>query len=99
MAAIQRDLPPEIQFHTPQGGLFLWLRLPENLSSLALLPLALVEGVEFAPGQRFFPEPADGEPDLRLNFATQTPTEIEQGIQRLGKAINQAQKHTNRRRK
>ncbi|CAN5829004.1 PLP-dependent aminotransferase family protein [soil metagenome] len=98
MTAVKRYLPVETQVDPPQGGLFIWLRLPQNQSSLELLPIALAEGMEFAPGWRFFPNPADGEPYLRLNFATQTPEEIEQGIQRLGVAIDKAQKRTSRRR-
>lgn len=92
VAAIKRYLPYETQFYTPQGGLFLWLCLPQNQSSLELLPFALDEGVEFAPGWRFFPDPADGDSYLRLNFATQTPEEIEEGIRRLGVAMKKAQK-------
>lgn len=99
VAAVKRYLPAETQFNTPQGGLFLWLRLPENHSSLALLPLALAEGVEFAPGSRFFSNPIDGEPYLRLNFATQTPEDIEEGIRRLGHVIEQTQKRVSQRSK
>jgi GntR family transcriptional regulator / MocR family aminotransferase len=87
LAAIQRHLPADVQVDPPQGGLFIWLRLPAGLSSQRLLPLALEAGVEFAPGGRFFPNPADGARYLRLNFATQTPEAIEQGIQRLGQAV------------
>ena len=71
--AIGRDLPDGVQVVSPQGGLFVWLRLPEGVSATRLLPLAAEEGVEYAPGPRFFPQPADGERYLRLNFATQTP--------------------------
>lgn len=87
LAAIRRYLPAEVTVFPSQGGLFLWLKLPEGLSSLDLLPLALDEGVEFAPGTRFFPNPAEGAPFLRLNFAVRTPEEIEVGIKRLGAAI------------
>jgi GntR family transcriptional regulator/MocR family aminotransferase len=87
LAAIQRHLPADVQVNPPQGGLFIWLCLPANLSSQRLLPLALEAGVEFAPGGRFFPDPADGARYLRLNFATQAPEAIDQGIQRLGQAI------------
>jgi len=97
VAAIKRYLPDETQFNSPQGGLFLWLRLPQNQSSLELLPLALAEGVEFAPGCRFFPDPADGESYLRLNFATQTAEEIEEGIRRLGITLEKTQNHASRR--
>jgi GntR family transcriptional regulator/MocR family aminotransferase len=85
--AIARELPPQAQVLSPQGGLFAWLRLPEGMSALRLLPLAAEEGVEYAPGPRFFPQPADGERYMRLNFATQTPEAIDQGILRLGRAL------------
>lgn len=87
LAAIRRYLPGEVQVNPPQGGLFIWLRLPEGVSSLKLLPLAVREGVDFTPGSWFFANPADGDGFLRLNFATQTPEEIEIGIRRLAAAM------------
>jgi GntR family transcriptional regulator/MocR family aminotransferase len=92
LAAIQRHLPADVQVSPPQGGLFIWLCLPAGVSSQRLLPLALEAGVEFAPGGRFYPNPADGARYLRLNFATQPPEAIEQGIQRLGQAIQRLMK-------
>ena len=53
LAAIKRYLPAGVHVNPPQGGLFIWLRLPENLSSLDLLPLVTEEGVEYAPGPAF----------------------------------------------
>jgi GntR family transcriptional regulator/MocR family aminotransferase len=87
LAAIGHHLPAEAHVNPPQGGLFIWLRLPDGLSSTELLPLACEEGVAFAPGSRFFPDGSRGERALRLNFAAQPPEEIEEGIKRLGKAI------------
>ena len=85
--AIGRELPAGAQVVSPQGGLFVWLRLPEGVSALRLLPLAAEEGVAYAPGPRFFPQPAEGERYLRLNFATQTPEDIDEGIRRLARAL------------
>lgn len=87
VAAMHRHLPPTVHVDPPQGGLFLWLRLPAGYSCLDLLPFALEAGGEFAPGTRFFPNPAEGEAYLRLNFATCTPAEIDEGSQRLGQAL------------
>lgn len=87
VAAIKRYLPAEVQVNPPQGGLFVWLRLPEHTSSLRLLPLAVAEGVVFAPGSRFFAQRSEGEGYLRLNFVTQTPEDIEEGVRRLGGAL------------
>jgi GntR family transcriptional regulator/MocR family aminotransferase len=87
LSAIHRHLPPDVHMNPPQGGLFVWLRLPEGTSALDLLPLAMAEGVEFAPGIRFYPNPDDGLRYIRLNFATQTPEDIETGIRRLAVAL------------
>ncbi len=87
LAAIHRYLPAGVSIDPPQGGMFLWLRLPENLSSDELLPLACEEGVAFAPGNSFFPEGSGGQAWMRLNFIAQPVEEIEEGIQRLGNAI------------
>ncbi len=87
LEAIDHYLPVGVSFEPPQGGLFLWLRLPDNLSSDELLPLACEEGVAFAPGKAFFPEGSGGQDWMRLNFVAQPADEIEAGIQRLGKAI------------
>jgi GntR family transcriptional regulator / MocR family aminotransferase len=87
LSAIQRYLPAEIHLDPPQGGLFIWLQLPENLSSENLLPLAWEEGVVFAPGNGFFPDGLGGRNWLRLNFVAQAPDQIDEGIKRLGKAV------------
>ncbi len=85
--AVRRYLPETVRFDVPQGGLFLWLRLPDRISSDKLLAAACKEGVAFAPGSRFFPDGANGNECLRLNFVMHPAEDIEEGIRRLGKAI------------
>ena len=87
LAAIKQHLPPDVQVMTPQGGLFVWLCLPDSLSALALLPLAAQAGVMYAPGNWFFPNQEEGRSYLRLNFAVQPPERIDEGIRRLGKVV------------
>jgi GntR family transcriptional regulator/MocR family aminotransferase len=87
LSAIRHYLPEEVGFDLPQGGLFIWLELPEKLSSEKLLPLALEEGVVFAPGNEFFPGGSGGRNWLRLNFVAQASDQIEEGMKRLSKAI------------
>ena len=87
LAAIKRYLPGEVRLDPPQGGLFIWLQLPEKLSSEKLLSLAREEGVTFVPGNGFFPDAIGGKNWLRLNFVAQAPDQIEEGIKRLGRAI------------
>jgi GntR family transcriptional regulator/MocR family aminotransferase len=87
LAAIHRYLPAGVRVNPPQGGLFIWLCLPDDLSSENLLPLACEQGVNFIPGNIFFPDGNGGEHCLRLNFVVHSPEDIEEGIKSLGKAI------------
>jgi GntR family transcriptional regulator / MocR family aminotransferase len=87
MEAIRRYLPSEVQVIAPHGGLFVWVRLPASRSALQLQPVAREEGVEYVAGAHFFPQPDEGRGYVRLNFATQTEQDIEEGIQRLGRAL------------
>jgi len=87
LLAINRHLPAEVEIHPPQGGLFVWLRLAENLTSRQLLPVACEEGTSFAPGSGFYPDGSGDDCCLRLNCAAHPPEVIEEGIRRLGKAI------------
>jgi GntR family transcriptional regulator/MocR family aminotransferase len=88
MDAIRRYLPAGVSLDPPQGGLFLWMRLPEALSADVLLPLAVENGVDFMPGSAFYTDGSEGQNWLRLNFAVQPEEKIEVGIERLGKAVN-----------
>ncbi len=87
MESLHRHLPTGIRLDPPQGGLFLWLKLPDTLSADELLPLAVEEGVDFMPGSGFFTGADDGRNWLRLNFVVQPEEKIEAGILRLGKAV------------
>jgi GntR family transcriptional regulator/MocR family aminotransferase len=91
VAAIRHYLPADVHFDIPHGGLFLWVCLPDNVSADDLLPLACKEGVDFVPGSRFFQDGVQGKNWMRLNFVVQAPDEIEEGIKRLGTAIEKMQ--------
>jgi GntR family transcriptional regulator / MocR family aminotransferase len=85
--ALKRHLPAVIQLDPPQGGLFLWLQLPNKVSADELLPVACEKGVNFAPGSDFFPDRSCGRDWMRLNFAAQPPDEIDEGMHRLAQAL------------
>lgn len=87
LQVIHRHLPAEVGLTPPQGGLFVWLRLPDGMTSQELLPLACQEGVAFAPGYVFYPPGLAKDNCLRLNFITHAPDVIDEGIGRLGRAI------------
>jgi GntR family transcriptional regulator / MocR family aminotransferase len=85
--SIRRHLPGA-RFELPQGGLYIWLKFPDGISSKVLLPLACEEGVAYAPGSSFYPSGEEGDAYARLNFVIQTPEAIEAGIQRIAKAMD-----------
>jgi DNA-binding transcriptional MocR family regulator len=83
LAACARHLPAGARFNRPQGGMNLWVRLPEPLDAGELLPRAQRENVAYMPGKYF--AVAKFEPGgLRLSFAGLAPEEIEKGIAVLG---------------
>ncbi len=87
VAAIQRHFPAEVKCSEPDGGMFLWARLPEGVSVMALFQVAIARKVAFVPGAAFFVEPDDRH--LRLNFSNSDEAQIEEGIRRLGEAIRE----------
>ena len=86
LAAMEKHFPPGVTWTRPAGGLFVWVRLPEHVDGSELLDLALQEKVAFVPGRVFYPNDGDKN-TLRLTFATAGPERIEEGIKRLGKAL------------
>jgi 2-aminoadipate transaminase len=90
---VQRDLmvdlagrlfPPEVSCTKPEGGMFLWMTLPQGMSALALFERALEQKVAFVPGQAFFVG-GGGENTLRLNFSNSSPAAIQEGMERLAR--------------
>ncbi len=89
LAAARRHLPSEATFNEPPGGMYLWIRLPmDGPTATDLYMSAIQHGVTFAIGAMFYTDDIDPESAyyLRLNFAAQPPTQIEEGMQRLGAA-------------
>lgn len=84
--ALERHFPPAARWTRPDGGLFLWVTLPEAIDTSELLAEALEEKVAFVPGASFHPAGGGGN-TMRLNFSHSTPERIEEGIERLGKVV------------
>jgi len=83
VAACGKQLPPGSRFTRPEGGMNLWVELPEPLEAGELLPRAHDAGVSYLPG-RYFAVSRPHAGSLRLSFAGLTPEEIHDGIARLG---------------
>jgi len=87
LEAMERHFPAGVRWTRPKGGLFLWVILPDGTDCMQLLKAAVAEKVAFIPGSAFYPDGGGGRNTLRLTFATASPAMIEEGIRRLGKAI------------
>ena len=79
--------PKSVEYTRPQGGLFLWVTLPEGMDCDRLFKAAVDQNVAFVPGYCFYPEEADGYRNFRLNFSASNPDQIREGIRRLSVAI------------
>jgi 2-aminoadipate transaminase len=75
-------LPPGSSHNHPDGGMFVWARLPGGWDAAELLDRALVHDVAFVPGFPFFAGPPEAA-TLRLSFTAHGPEEIAEGLRRL----------------
>lgn len=87
VSALKEHLPKNTSFTNPNGGMFLWVTLTKEMNALDLFDKAIEEGVAFVPGEPFFVENAKKN-TLRLNFSNVPPEKIEEGIIKLGNAID-----------
>ena len=87
LASLERHAPDGMEWTKPEGGLFVWVTLPEGIDGRRLLNRAVDEqNVAFVPGQAFFPDRSRAN-TLRLSFSLPDPQTIEDGIARLCKVI------------
>jgi 2-aminoadipate transaminase len=81
---IRAYFPEEICYTNPDGGMFIWLTLPEYMNAYDLLEEAALMKIAFVPGQTFYVN-KKGQNTIRLNFSNSNEKEMEEGIKRLGK--------------
>ena len=87
MAALARHMAGlDVRWTHPEGGMFVWLRLPEGLNAQALLPQAVDAGMAFVPGAPFYAHQPDPR-TLRLSFVTSTPEQIDRGMAALAQVV------------
>ena len=91
LAALKQDMPADVTWNSPLGGMFLWARLPEGMNAQELLPLAVDKGVAFVPGAAFYNDHGDPR-TMRLSFVTPDGDEIRKGVAALAAAIAEHRK-------
>lgn len=84
--AIEAHFPKEVTYIKPEGGLFLWMTVPEHMDTKELLLQCIKRNVAFVPGAAFFPN-SQVKNTLRINFSNASEDEIERGIVALAQVI------------
>jgi len=89
LAALARAMPERARWTEPEGGMFVWVELPEGIDAADLLKRSITEAkVAFVPGRAFFAD-GSGSNTLRLSFSSTSAEKITEGIIRLGALLAQ----------
>lgn len=87
--AMTEHFPAGVQWTRPEGGMFLWVTLPQNMNAQALLQKAIERKVAFVPGEPFYATGNAKANTLRLSFVTVSEERIREGIAILGQLIRE----------
>jgi 2-aminoadipate transaminase len=92
LEAMEKNFPPEmgVTWTKPEGGLFLWITVPEKINTLDLFYKAIEEKVAFVPGEVFYPEGYKKRNAMRINFSYPTKEQIIEGVQRLSSTVRKS---------
>ena len=87
LAALQKHLAGTgVAWNSPDGGMFLWVKLPAGMDAAALLPKAVERNVAFVPGAAFYSDAAQNN-TLRLSFVTASVAQINEGVAALAGVV------------
>ena len=79
LSLLEENMPEGVKWTHPEGGLFLFLTLPEGFDAVAFYDKALTAGVAYVAGEFFHPD-RSGKNTMRLNFSFMSPEKIEAGV-------------------
>ena len=87
LASLERHMPAGFKWSKPEGGMFVWMEGPKGLDARKLLDRAVMHNrVAFVPGQAFFAD-GSGAETMGLSLSLVELAVIEEGVQRLARAI------------
>ncbi|WP_299811176.1 PLP-dependent aminotransferase family protein [uncultured Roseibium sp.] len=90
LAALEKHMPEGVRWTKPEGGMFIWMDLPDGMDAAELLKASVETArVAFVPGRAFHPD-GSGANTLRLSFSNADVAKIEAGIARLGNVTGKA---------
>lgn len=86
--AVRETFPFDTKVVVPDGGMFLWLELPEKFNTDKLFNRVFAEDIAYVPGNRFYPDSEQGLNCMRLNFVTSPEDVISNKVRRMGEIIS-----------
>lgn len=89
LRALEKHFPKGARWTHPQGGLFIWVVLPEYIDTNELLPKAAARNVAYIPGVPFYAD-GGGKNAMRLNFSNASLEQLDRGIKSLGEVVAEA---------
>ncbi|WP_105431708.1 PLP-dependent aminotransferase family protein [Neorhizobium sp. T6_25] len=90
LVALDKYMPKNATWTRPEGGMFVWVTLPEGMDGAELLAKSIAtEKVAFVPGRAFYADGSNAN-TLRMSFSCADEAMIDEGIKRLGRLISNA---------
>ena len=86
---LEKELPASVKFTRPEGGLFIWVTLPDGTDAAAFLKACIAEKLMIVPGATFNCDVTEGSNSFRLNYSTPSDAQIIEGVARLGKVARE----------
>ena len=87
LSELDKKMPKCVRYTRPEGGLFLWCTLPDNISQPDFVKAAMTKKVAVVPGQTFNSDPNSPSQSFRLNYSTPSDEQIVEGIDRLAETV------------
>ena len=89
LECLEKELPSSVAFTRPEGGLFIWVTLPDGVDATAFLKACMAQKLMIVPGATFNCDVTEGSMSFRLNYSTPSDEQIVEGIARLGKVARE----------
>ncbi len=86
---LDQHMPASVTYSRPEGGLFIWMTLPDSIDMLTYVRAALEQKVAVVPGNTFLCDPEGSINAVRLNYSTPSDAEIVQGCEILASVARQ----------
>lgn len=88
LEALEEFMPEGVEWTKPDGGMFVWVTLPEGIDTKLMMEKAVAKGVAYVPGEAFFAH-RDVKNTLRLNFTYVPEETLREGVRRLAEVIEE----------